>query len=160
MTAHLFTAIDLDEVTQIRVAILPLPPYGAQITLSARPLETFDDKDIRRSLEPRFVRQLVEALRPGMVSPAQTAGGSSPEPPMLADDYAGSLLSPAEHDALALIDRAWNLINFEIIGADRPWPQDAEAIRSHLAAVANAIKAQAAARAFPHRYTLLGRLNR
>jgi len=154
MTATNFTAIDLDEMSQIRVTILPDPPYGAQLTLSARPFETFDDRDIRRSLEPQFVRELIEALRPG----AHYLNSSDGR----ADLDRSALLTEDEHRALDLLHNLWNLISYDIISHaiiddGRQGQEAGQRIRLHLLDVADAIKAQAAARAFPHRYTLLGK---
>ena len=154
MTATNFTAIDLDAMSQIRVAILPNPPYGAQLTLSARPFETFDDKDIRRGLEPRYVRELIEALRPGALNVQPVIADELPP----VGDTPNALLSTAEHQALDLLHNLWNLVVLQIIGFDSSNSTEAaERIWQHLAAVGDAIKAQAAARAFPHRYTLLGK---
>lgn len=65
------------------------------------------------------------------------------------------LLTRDEHQAMALTTELWNLLN-RIVGHSRSRQADLQELAVHIHAIQNAILAQAAARAFPQQYRLLG----
>lgn len=64
-------------------------------------------------------------------------------------------LTPEEHQALQLTADLWNLLN-RIVGNDRSRAGDLAEVASHIHNIQHAVLAQAAARAYPDRYRLLG----
>lgn len=65
------------------------------------------------------------------------------------------LLTADEHDALKLTGALWNLVG-RIVADGRSRPADLAEISIHIHNLQHAILAQAAARAYPDRYRLLG----
>lgn len=71
-------------------------------------------------------------------------------------DLARDLLSPAEHRAMELTAELWNLLAGEVVAAGTSRTGDMRELCGHIHAVQHAILAQAAGRAYPEMYRLLG----
>jgi hypothetical protein len=69
---------------------------------------------------------------------------------------AAELLTPAEHHAVRLAAELMSYISREIIGGGMSRRQDLAELAIHVHGIQNMILAQAAARACPDRYRLLG----
>lgn len=67
-----------------------------------------------------------------------------------------TLLTDAEHKAIDLTAELWSLLCREIVGQDRSRDRDLAELAAHIHAIQNDVLAQAAARAYPDRYRLLG----
>lgn len=65
-------------------------------------------------------------------------------------------LTDAEHAALKLTGELWDLLCKQVVGDGAAGDQDRQEIAWHLHAVQRAILAQAAGRAYPDLYRLLG----
>lgn len=65
-------------------------------------------------------------------------------------------LTPAEHQAVDLTGQLWNLL-VSIVGDDPARKGDLRELSVHVHGIQNAVLAQAAARAYPGRYRLLGK---
>lgn len=66
------------------------------------------------------------------------------------------LLTEAEHRAMALTAELWNLLCTDIVGQGRSRSGDVRELGDHIHAIQNVVMAQAAARAYPNQYRLLG----
>lgn len=66
------------------------------------------------------------------------------------------LLTPAEHRSMELTAELWNLLCAEVAGTDRSRTGDLAEVALHIHAIQHVILAQAAGRAYPDRYRLLG----
>lgn len=67
------------------------------------------------------------------------------------------LLSEYEHEAMDLTARLANLLAQDIVGFEETRAHDLNELVGHIHVVQKAIMGQAAARAYPDRYRLLGR---
>lgn len=65
------------------------------------------------------------------------------------------LLTPAEHDAVAMAGELWNLLT-GIVGDGPAREGDLRELIGHVHAIQQAVMKQAAARAYPEMYRLLG----
>lgn len=68
------------------------------------------------------------------------------------------LLTPAEHRALEMAGQLFSLIADKVIRSERTGPGDERELLHHIHAIQHMVMAQAAARAYPDRYRLLGDL--
>lgn len=66
------------------------------------------------------------------------------------------LLTEAEHRAVALAADLWNVLAVDVIALGRSRNGDLDELRHHIHAIQQAVLSQAAARAYPDRYRLLG----
>lgn len=66
------------------------------------------------------------------------------------------LLTEAEHRAVALAAELWNLLCMDVVGRGRSRSGDLSELCAHIHAIQQAVLSQAAARAYPERYRLLG----
>lgn len=66
------------------------------------------------------------------------------------------LLTPSEHRAMALTVELWNLLCTEIVGEGRSRAGDTKELCHHIHGIQRTVLAQAAARAYPDQYRLLG----
>ena len=66
------------------------------------------------------------------------------------------LLTDLEHEAVEMAGRLWNTL-CKIVDQDRTRDGDLKELVLHIHAIQNAVLSQAAARAYPQRYRLLGR---
>lgn len=80
---------------------------------------------------------------------------SLPDPQLVTFAEQGELLTSEEHQAMQLTADLWNLLN-RIVGQGRSRAGDLGEICTHIHNLQHAILAQAAARAYPERYRLLG----
>jgi hypothetical protein len=71
-------------------------------------------------------------------------------------DVLDGLMTPAEHRAMDMTADLYNLLCAEVIGHDRSREGDVAEIAADIHHIQERILAQAAARAFPDRYRLLG----
>lgn len=76
--------------------------------------------------------------------------------PTPAPSPAPSLLTDAEHRAMELTADLYSLIARDIIGSADTRPGDVAELVIHIHAIQHTILAQAAARAYPYTYRLLG----
>lgn len=67
------------------------------------------------------------------------------------------LLTQDEHEAVRLCLELWNLVSGKVIGAGPSRRGDLDELTVHIHAIQQAVLSQAAARAYPDRYRLLGR---
>lgn len=66
------------------------------------------------------------------------------------------LLTEAERQAVALTAALWNLLAADVVGHGRSRPGDLAELGHHVHAIQQAVLSQAAARAYPDLYRLLG----
>lgn len=66
------------------------------------------------------------------------------------------LLTDAEHKAMDLTAQLWNLLCADVVGRGRSRQGDTTELCNHIHAIQHTIMSQAAARAYPERYRLLG----
>lgn len=66
------------------------------------------------------------------------------------------LLTDAEHEVIDLLGQAWTVICEQVVAAEASAGEDLREIMHHLHAVQNAVLANAAARAYPEKYRLMG----
>jgi hypothetical protein len=67
-----------------------------------------------------------------------------------------TLLTDAEQEIVSLLGRAYVLLRDQVIAHGVTREDDCAEMRAHIHAVQNAVKAQAAARAYPSEFRLLG----
>lgn len=66
------------------------------------------------------------------------------------------LLTEAEHRAIELTAELWNLLVQEVLGMEASRDGDTAELCVHIHGIQRAVLAQAAARAYPGKYRLLG----
>lgn len=66
------------------------------------------------------------------------------------------LLTEAEHKAMDLTAQLWNLLVSDVVGNGHSRAKDLHELVHHLHAIQHTVMSQAAARAYPNRYRLLG----
>lgn len=95
---------------------------------------------------------------PGLDDVRALAAAFGVQPGALIGDgeTAPQLLTGAEHRALTLIADLWNLLSGQIIESGPSAFDDRRELAGHIHAIQHAIMAQAAARAYPNYFRLLG----
>lgn len=66
------------------------------------------------------------------------------------------LLTEAEHEAMVLTVNLWNLLCREVVGQGTSRSGDLRELCDHIHGIQHAVLSQAAARAYPEHYRLLG----
>jgi hypothetical protein len=66
------------------------------------------------------------------------------------------LLTEAEHKAMDLTAQLWNLLCSDVVPEGRSRTKDLHELVAHIHAIQHTVMSQAAARAYPERYRLLG----
>lgn len=74
----------------------------------------------------------------------------------MTDEERTGTLTDAEHRAMALTADLWNLLAREVVGYNTSRGGDLRELGAHIHAIQHAVLSQAAARAYPDRYRLLG----
>jgi len=71
-------------------------------------------------------------------------------------DEPAAWLTPAEQDAMAMTAELWNLIVRDVVGNGASRDQDLAELAAPIHAIQHMVMAQAAARAYPDQYRLVG----
>lgn len=72
--------------------------------------------------------------------------------------HAGPLLTDAEHTAVSMLGEVYTLLCNDVVAHGPTREADCAELRHHIHGLQHAIMSQAAARAFPHQFRLLGGL--
>lgn len=70
--------------------------------------------------------------------------------------FGAEFLTESEHEAVNLASQLYGIINKEIIGNGASRQMDIQELTIHIHAIQNMVLAQAASRAYPKRYRLMG----
>ena len=130
--------------------------YGTPAPIGLEGPEAFDPGLTGRFLRPR-PDPVPDTGRP-VPSPVLQPPGDSRQRVMLLPDsewVERDVLTDAEHEFVEQLGRAWNLL-CDVVGSGPSRPGDLAEAASHVHALQNLVLAQAAARAYPDRYRLLG----